>query len=282
MAKEYQYRPHIRWFLYYVIPLITGIGIALTWLVIVFLSVIKKGSFEDLMLDGISLSGLFLLQAVIFGYLFYRLTVVRVSISDGGINYKHHSGNIQIRPEEITKIQFPSLPYMGGWIKIIAGSKTIRLTVVVEAIGDFLKELKELLDQSGNAHRYDRKKFFGFLKTATYADQSWARLYSFFGVLIMTIIVLVVAALSLGLFADIPMIWLALLVMASPLWPLGAWIVCELRLARKFAKGASEEGFFCPPRDPVYERTLFHRGLLMAGMVYGLIFIGFMIPRLFG
>ncbi len=167
MSKEYRYRRHIFWIQSYVIPIFIGLIVLCIWASVGLIHVVTGKELFDLALDGISVTGIFLLEGLILWYIFYRLTGVRVSISNGGVIYRNRSGETRIQPNEITKIEFPSIRYTGGWIKIVSGSKVIRLTVVVEKIGEFLKELKALLDESGNAQRYDKQKLFSFLKTAS-------------------------------------------------------------------------------------------------------------------
>lgn len=251
----------------------TAFVIGFTWFIVLAAAFFTSVPFEDLMLDGISFSAIFLLQAVILGYFLYRMAAVRVSIVDGTIQYKFLHGITRIRPEEISEIQFPSLRYMGGWIKIVAGDKTIRLTVVIEGIGEFLKELKDLLDLTGNSHRYNSTKLFNFLKTATYADQSWARLYSIFGTLVVSVILFGLVGLIFGMVANFHIAILVVLVLSSPILPALIYTFHEAWLLRRFAKATREEAFFCPPRDLVYEKAVFRKSLLSGGLIYGLLLI---------
>ncbi len=46
-----------------------------------------------------------------------------------------------------------------GWIKIISPNKTIRLTVVLENIGDFMVRLKDSLEHQNAVVVYDEKSF---------------------------------------------------------------------------------------------------------------------------
>ena len=127
MGKEYRYRRHLFWCQNYIIPIVFGMTILFMWVAVGVLSLASSAPSIDFVLDGISFTGVFLLQGLVLWYISYRLTGVRVSISEGAIKYKNRTGEIRIRPSEITKIQFPSIRYAGGWIKIISAENTIRL-----------------------------------------------------------------------------------------------------------------------------------------------------------
>ena len=64
--------------------------------------------------------------------------------------------NIEKMPQstydEIIEIKYPSIRYMGGWMKIKHTNGKIRLTVVLENIGDFMYRLKEILDEGGKSN----------------------------------------------------------------------------------------------------------------------------------
>ena len=147
MSKEYRYRNHIRWG-QYVIPILFGfIVIGLCGCLGIPLAS-ESMSLPALLLVP-ALSFILLLEGILLWYLFYRLAGICVSISDDAIIYKYRRGEKRIQLDSISRLKFPSLPYVGGWVKITSKNDKIRLTVVVEDIGDFLQELKASLDNRG-------------------------------------------------------------------------------------------------------------------------------------
>jgi hypothetical protein len=88
--------------------------------------------------------------------------------------YTNRKGVIIIPFDTITHLKFPSVKYTGGWIKIVSPKNSIRLTVVIQDIGDFLQELKNALDRKEFSNCYNRKKMFSFFKTAEFSNQCWS------------------------------------------------------------------------------------------------------------
>ena len=161
MSKVYQYRKHIKWG-QYVLGVIFSIFI-IAW---VFLGVKLfllppasnhvSSSFQTVILVTMACGTIFFVAEGFFvWYLYYRLAGVKIIVENESVIYKHRGGETRINFHEITKINLPSIPYLGGWITIIAGKEKIRLTVVVNGIGDFVQTLKASLDKIGLANRYD-------------------------------------------------------------------------------------------------------------------------------
>ena len=172
----------------------------------------------------------------ILWYPFYRLAGICVSVDDESVVYKFRRGEKRIPLESISQLKFPSVRYTGGWVKIISKEHTIRLTVVVENIGDFLQELKNGLDKKGLSDRYDKAKLFSFLKTASYADYSWARLYMVFGKLVLFTILNIIIALVFSALAQTGPFIMALWTVISILFPLTVYLTKEFTFARRIAK----------------------------------------------
>ena len=268
MAKEYRYRRHIFWMQYYIIPILTGIAIFFIWVGLGVSLLVSSTPPINLALDGISFTGVALLEGLVLWYICYRLTGVSVSISEGVIIYKSRTGENRIRPDEITRIQFPSIRYGGGWIKIVSAAKTIRVTVVVEEIGRFLKELKELLDDTGHSHRYEHQKFFNFLKTATFSDQSWDRFYLIFWRMLLAAFIFGIMGIIFAMVGDFGLLGMAAWLQLSTLWPILVWVAVEIAFSRKIAKESDKETFVCPSRDVVYERAVAFKASLAGLIIY--------------
>jgi hypothetical protein len=88
-------------------------------------------------------------------YLYYRLAGIEVSIQDDAVIYKTRSGVSTLPLEEISCLEFPSIKYTGGWLRIVTPRNSIRLTVVIESLDQFLLELKAALDAHGLSDLYD-------------------------------------------------------------------------------------------------------------------------------
>ena len=274
MTKEYRYRAHIRW-AQYVFPLFfTGI-ILVFWGYVALLGAVSwfRRSEPLAFLFLVLISVLVPALGLVTSYIFYRLAGVRVRLDEHAVVYRDRSGEQRVPFEDITTVcvNRPIL-YVGGWVKIVSRSGSIRLTVVVEGIGAFLQELKAALDRKGLSNRYHQAKFFRFLKTAEFSDQSWARLYSNYGELILISVAFVVvnAALGISLAAAIGIsLSLAFLWgLVTYFWPPLVFRVVEITFMRRFARGADEGTFSCPPRDPAYEHKVYRKAVLWGGVVY--------------
>lgn len=103
-----------------------------------------------------------------------------VTLSNESLIYNDGKKEISIAYEKITALKFPSIKYTGGWVKIVYGKKSIRLTVVLENIVELIKELKEKLDSLDKFDTYKEKKLYSFYKTSSYSDFSWQGVYDNF------------------------------------------------------------------------------------------------------
>ena len=259
MKKQYFYRKHIR-MMYKGVPIFFGILAALIFIGSIFEAVhLAQGDtfFTILIITiGVIISLLLLMPAAFAWFFFGRFTKISVTLTDDEIIYKNVNGETKIPIGEIQRLEFPSIQYAGGWITIISSRETIRLTVVLENIGDFVKNLKELLDQRGAQHTYNRNAMFSFYKTSAYSDQSWERLYEIF--LKMSVQGIVLAILSV--FAGIKLgkiMFIHWLVIGALVFPLMAFCMGELILALSVGKQADEERFEVKPRDKIYEKKIY-------------------------
>lgn len=60
-------------------------------------------------------------------------------------------------------------------IKLIHSNGNIKLTMVLENISDFTKNLKKQLDKNNKSNVYDERKMNNFYKTAISSDYGWER-----------------------------------------------------------------------------------------------------------
>jgi hypothetical protein len=266
MSKEYRYRNHIRWG-QYAIPILFGIIlIGLYGCLGTFL--VSESMSLPALIPVLAISFILLLEGILLWYFFYRLAGICVSIHDDAIIYKYRRGEKRIQFDSISRLKFPSLPYIGGWVKITSKNDKIRLTVVVKDIGDFLQELKASLDNRGLSDRYDEVKFFRFLKTAVYSDQSWARFYSAFWKLILVTILNAAIGFAFAALGKVGPLERVLWIAISTLWPTIIYLGTEVLFGQRIARQSAKESFTCPPRDTVYEMVVYRKAVLLGILLY--------------
>jgi hypothetical protein len=278
MVKEYRYRKHLR-YMKYIIPCFFALFVLAYWAFIAVLTFLTSAIETEVFMSLTALGGIltlaFLAESVFIWYFLGRFGKVSVILNDDEIIYRNAKGEKRFSIGEIDALQFPSIKYTGGWIKIAKAWDSIRLTVVLEGIGDFLKNLKMALDAKGRSGIYDCRKFFNFYKTAAYADQSWSRVYDIFWKLLgLTALNAAVGILvSKASHLESGFIWITL----SVLMPVFIYIITEVIFTVKFSKGTSEELFICPDRDKKMEKKVFFR----AGVIYAALYILFSLCIIF-
>ncbi len=270
MSKTYQYKSHIRWgqyiffvFILLAIFLAVNIGIAAYNLRLAFNPSSPISILDILIMSSLGL--ILIAEATALWYIFYRMAGVKLILNEHSVIYKHRNGEKKIDFEKVTKIKLPYIPYFGGWIMIIAGKDKIRLTVVLNEIGNFVLNLKASLDKLGLASRYDESKLFLFLKTAFYSDQSWERFYSIFWRLILTTIVSVL--LGFGI-TKVTGMRESFLIFLSFIYPISVYAATEIPLGIRIARLSNRESFFVPPRDINYEKSVYKVALIVGVAVY--------------
>ena len=279
MSKEYRYRKHIRWG-QYLVPMFVGFLILAFWGALGFLMINRAtqsttflSSFTTSLIVILSVTTFILLLEGGFGwYLYYRLAGVVVSIGEDAVIYKYRGGEKRL-PFESLRVESSSIRYTGGWLKLISGKDVVRLTVVVENIGEFVQELKAALDSRGLSSHYDSQKLFSFVKTAAYSDQSWERAYVVFGKLFLIICVVGITLANGYIFGTtmfgltFVFLWLGFVT----IWATGAYLIAEMKLGRKIAKESSGQGFTFPPRDLAYEKQVYNKAINWGGWLYILV-----------
>lgn len=132
-------------------------------------------------------------------------------------------------------------------MKIIYKGGNIRLTVVLENIGDFIYQLKTILDKHGKSDVYDEKKTFNFFKTASYSDESWDRIYTNIKY------VLILAYLALHTLIALTFFAVAenglLTIMGGLFAPLVGFMISEIILISKVSKRVINGEYKLKPRD---------------------------------
>lgn len=267
LEKHFKYRKHLR-YIQYIVPSILGILIILIWGTLGILNAIYYlyENFPELyMLAGV-LSIIFLIEGLFSFFFLRRFNRVEIVLNDESIIYKNIRGETIIPIGEIKKLEFPSIKYAGGWVKIISHNTNIRLTVVVEEIGDFLKSLKNNLDSRGMESVYNSKKFYSFYKTAEFSDQSWGRMYDLFPKGCLAVLVNLSVAVIASIYGDFNGGVIILLVTASLIGPLMVYIIGEIIIGRKITREANEEEFSVPQRDKYLENKVY----IISGAIYAI------------
>lgn len=272
LENKYVYRKHLRQPARFF--LIIGLVIILPYIIITSMIILTSD-----IADRTALAPIFLIFGVLvtvvisieslflYFVLYRRFKKIYIVLTEDGIIYNNACGEIGISYENIRALKFPSIKYTGGWIKIIHNNGNIRLTVVLENIGDMVKTLKSRLDDRHISGVYDDKAMYKFFKTAKYSDQSWERIYENIKLFIIAILVnLVVAAIFAVFIAEIPVRIFAFA--AAMVGPVLVFIITEIIFGRKLAKGASEENFSVPERDRQFEFSIYKWAFVIYTIIY--------------
>lgn len=248
--REFRYRPHVKWFQYGIVVFVGLISVLPNTVI-----AIRTGLDGDMSILALSMALAMGVMTLVLFWLFRTMASTRVTIDDNGIHYRNYRKDFTVGYDEISRLKFPSIPYLGGWIKIISDEPDIRLTVVLEDLDELVSILKEKLDATDNSASYDRDKLFTFYKTAGFSTRSWDRGYRFF-VPVTVVTIAIGAAWVFGADAVFDHMTLGtfLFIAATTVLPFFGWMVGEVFLLISLIRGADEETFSLPDRDPGTER----------------------------
>lgn len=203
---------------------------------------------------------------ILYFLVFKKFKNVNVTLNDLGITYNNIKGSQFIPYESIQAIQFPSIKYIGGWVKIKSSGNTIRLTVVLEKIGEFINELKDKLDSKGMKDIYNEEKLYNFCKTAVYSDQSWERVYENLKKLSLIYFICIVTSIIYLGFINLngPTLLYSLLIV---LYPFIVFIIAEIILGFKLSNKTKQEGYIVSKRDKESEDHLYKNVFIVIGIL---------------
>lgn len=193
---------------------------------------------------------------LMYALLFRRFKHISVTLDEQGIIYTNIKEQIFIPYEDIRMIKFPSVKYMGGWTKIIYGNGDIRLTAVLENIGDCMSKLKQKLDERDMMDVYNEKRYFSFYKTGIFADESWGRIYGNIHMLILTCltcVVITIATLALQGGYEHNNIFMY----ASFLVPILGFIISEIIIGNLVHKRVVDDCYELLPSNKELEKKIF-------------------------
>jgi hypothetical protein len=197
------------------------------------------------------------LELLLMYHLFMkRFKSISVELEEDAIVYTNSKGQQIIPYRDITMIKFPSIKYTGGWMKIIYKGGNVRLTVVLENIGDFSRELKKKLQENEMEYVYNEKKLFSFYKTAVFADESWERVYRNYKMQLVTF--------YLSIIVTSVVLWLngstgndEMMIFGSVLIPLLGYVIGEIIIGMKVKKRVDREELRILPGNPETEQKIF-------------------------
>lgn len=272
MNQTYVYRKHLRSsFLYFILmELSLFIGIAIMLFSLIFSNEWKLDGL-DIIIITIILFAMFLLisfeMLIIYLVLIKRFKSINVTVTNHAIEYTNSKGMTIIPYEDIEKLEFPSIKYTGGWVKIKFKGGSIRLTVVLEHIGDFICELKEKLNEREMAHVYNEKKMFSFFKTAVFSDESWERVYHNYKVqLLIHYLCIIFTTVILCMFENSRNN--KLYIYGSLAAPFLGYLISEIIIGFKIKKRVDREGLRLLPRNLAFEQKSFRLSILAFSIGY--------------
>lgn len=276
MNQTYVYRRHLRAPFKYLmlIEMLLFLVVFLMMFGLIFTDEYEGNGFKIIIFVIVMLVVLFFLSLEI-GVIYLiikRFKSISVTLADEAIVYTNSKGQITIPFEDIERLEFPSVKYMGGWVKIIYKGGNIRLTVVLEHIGDFISQLKEKINEKELTHVYNEKRLFSFYKTAVFSDESWERLYHNSKVQLAThYLCIILTTAILMLFANSSDN--KFFMFGSLLAPLVGYLVSEIIIGIQSMKRIKREELRLVPRNPRFEQKLFKISVIGFSIVYLLIIL---------
>lgn len=260
----YEYRKHLRGsFLNYCVAIVVLLSLALLIGLGAVFSVGSKLKGTDFLLIGAITVGMFIFIFIEFTLIYFlflkRFKYINVKLDEEAIIYNNKKKKIVIPYDDIISMRYPSIRYTGGWMEIKYNGGKIRLTVVLENIGDFMYNLKEILDKRGRSAVYNEKKSFNFFKTATFSDESWERIYKIYKYLLSIEYLSVFIAIFLSRFGVIQNNFTSIIVFF--LAPTIGYLISEIIIGTRISKRVVHDEFRVIPRD-LSKETKFARILI--------------------
>ncbi|MBS5936997.1 hypothetical protein E5347_01065 [Clostridium sartagoforme] len=260
----YEYRKHLRGsFLNYCVAIVVLLSLALLIGLGAVFSVGSKLKGTDFLLIGAITVGMFIFIFIEFTLIYFlflkRFKYINVKLDEEAIIYNNKKKKIVIPYDDIISMRYPSIRYTGGWMEIKYNGGKIRLTVVLENIGDFMYNLKEILDKRGRSAVYNEKKSFNFFKTATFSDESWERIYKIYKYLLSIEYLSVFIAIFLSRFGVIQNNFTSIIVFF--LAPTIGYLISEIIIGTRVSKRVVHDEFRVIPRD-LSKETKFARILI--------------------
>lgn len=279
MEKTYVYRKHLRKPAKFFLTI--GLFFIITYTITSLVMISNVKDTEKIMVALIMLGTLvgisiFLGVEFLFIYLimYKRFKKINLTLTEDEIIYNNAKSEMRIPYENIKALKFSSIKYTGGWLKIVHTNGNVRLTVVLENIGDMVGNLKKKLDERNMSSVYKEKPMYNFFKTSKYSDQSFERIYENIKfALILIFMNLGVGAIISSFVTEKPVKTIVLITSVVGLFI--PYMITEIIFGRKLAKGASKEEFSVPDRDKTFEKKVYKWtfGIYMIIYFIGLVII---------
>lgn len=275
MNQTYLYRKHLRTPLSFLMIYAGAFMLGIALLTFGFFLTDKKGVDAQLgIIISVVLLFTFVVVAIEFTILYFvlfrRFQSISVTLTEDTIIYTNAKSRKIIPYRDIVSLQFPSMKYAGGWVKINYHGGTIRLTVVLEEIGDFISKLKEKLDEKGMAQCYNEKKLFSFYKTAVFSDESWDRVYRYFKSYILISYLSIIVDTIILRFSNVEWDNKAL-IFGSLLAPLTGLVLSEILIGRKVRRRADRDKLTLLPREKSFEQKAYAILVPLCTCIYSVI-----------
>lgn len=211
---------------------------------------------------GLVLTAEGLLIFAIFSY----LASTRVQLTDDALIRTVGKKRTVIPLDAIERLSFPSVTYLGGWLKVRSATETIRLTVALEDLSLLVDTLVQRLDAMGKQSAYDDAKLASFMRTATLSDHSFSRMGENLSKLVLLSLAPTAATVIYCASVGSGIGWGLVLAPLSFAAAMAVLLIAELRLLADFRKRASQPGApRRPPRNrPLEQRT--YRWMLGLGL----------------
>lgn len=272
----YKYRKHLRGtFLNYFIALVIFASFVFLSTYAIIMSEVSQISPIDLLVVFFIIICIFivlLLELTLIYYLFLRrFKYINVTLTEEAVIYNKKNKKIIIPYDDIVSISYPSIKYAGGWMKIKYSKGKIRLTVALENIGDFMYQLKEILDKNGKSSVYNEKKSFSFFKTASFADESWERIdenIKFIVAMEYLSLIITILFAYLGVFNN-SSTGIAVSIFA----PILGYLISEIIIGIMARKRIVNREFKIIPRDPSKEKKIMRISVIISTILFILLMI---------
>lgn len=277
--KEFYVRKHSRRPIYTFFMCLLYIVIFLStfWLIINISSDSNKSfilNFNKVYIwSAISLVTILTLLFFLIYYIYLRkLKFVKVVLDENSIKYTNMKKDIVIKYDEIKSIDCSHFKYSRGWIKIKGNNEVIKLTVTLENIAVFIKELKEKLDERGLDNLYNSKRIYDFYKTSSYSDDSWERIYELLKfVPPATAFGIVVSFIFSFLINEIEIKFISILITMS--FPEMVLLLSEAILSIKHIIEMRNEKYIVRMRDYQYEHRVFDAVFVLLLIILSIILV---------
>lgn len=262
MNKTFVYRKHLR-----VMGKLTGIilyslAIILFLIGLLFMVFIRESEGTFIAVFMFFMALIIAVEAFILKKFYSRFTKVKVTLTDEGIIYENYKETIKVNYEDIKAVQFPSIRYLGGWVKIISNQKPIRLTVVIEHIHEFIYDFKNQLEDRVLNQLIDEKKWLNFFKLGLTSDLSWERLYPLVKWIIATFVFILGGTISFTVVMDLTDYFRSTIIGSTAIF-LITYLFIEIKLYREVYQQVKEQPYTFISNNKVREKKLYVNGLIV-------------------